>query len=231
MKKLIYTFLAVSIIFAACKKEDDTPLAPVAVNGCTDATATNYNSLATNDDGSCTYSIVGIWTPNSVDIDSSMTTTIAGEVVQELDGELTTYSGSQTMTPEEAGFDGELEFTSDGKMLLDGDEEMDYTYSNSVLTVTVDDTTMEWACSVTSTNLSLTIESSMDTAFNEPMLIMLGFANGDVTISAYFGQTIHCSRNSVVNTNVSQRIRENNHSWFVKPKLDNILRTLNKLKE
>jgi hypothetical protein len=45
MKKLLYTFLAVSIIFAACKKEE----------GCTDPIAINYNADAEKDDGSCTY--------------------------------------------------------------------------------------------------------------------------------------------------------------------------------
>ena len=105
-----------------------------------------------------------------------------------------------------------------------------YTYLNNVLTIIDEDEEMTFACSVTSTSLSLTFEESMDTAFNEPSLIMLGYANGDITISSYFGQTINFSRNSVVNTNVSQRIRENNHSWFVKPKLDNS-RIINKLKK
>ena len=67
MKKLLYIFLAVSIIFSACEKEEEntpTLVAPTLVNGCTDATATNYNSSATNDDDSCIYppvSIVGYW--------------------------------------------------------------------------------------------------------------------------------------------------------------------------
>ena len=66
MKKLLYTLLAVSIIFSACEEEDTAPTisAPTIVNGCTDTNATNYNSSATNDDGSCIYptvSIVGYW--------------------------------------------------------------------------------------------------------------------------------------------------------------------------
>ena len=212
MKKLIYTFLAVSIIFAACKKED------ADINGCMDVIATNYNSNATSDDGSCTFGVVGVWTPTSVVQDSSVTVTVMGMVIDSLSG-----SGSRTMTPEEAGFEGNLEFTSDGKMLVDGDEEMDYTYSNSVLTVTVDDTTMEWACSVTSTNLSITIEESMDTAWFEPGM-------GDITISAYAGQTIHWSRNTsgAINTNISQRVGNTDYSWFVKPKLNNIIKSIKK---
>jgi hypothetical protein len=204
MKKVLYTLLAVSIVFAACKKEDEV-VTPVAA------------------------SIVGVWTPTSVDKDSSMTTTIAGEIVEELDfgdgPEVLTYSGSETMTPAEAGMEGNLEFTSDGKMFLDGDT-MNYTYSNSVLTVTDSDTTMLLDCSFTETNLSLTMEFSMDTAFNEPMLMLFGFANGDMTISAYMGQTIHCSRNTMTNNNVSQRVGNTNHSWFVEPKFNNILKSI-----
>jgi len=42
MKNIIYTLIAVAILFSGCKKE-----------GCMDSTATNYNPDAEKDDGSC----------------------------------------------------------------------------------------------------------------------------------------------------------------------------------
>ena len=58
MKKLLYLFLTVSLIFSSCKKEEDEP---TVINGCMDSQATNYNANATNDDGSCAYDPVGVW--------------------------------------------------------------------------------------------------------------------------------------------------------------------------
>ncbi len=50
MKKLLYPLLAVSIIFTACKIEEE---------GCSDSTAINYNPGIEYyyDDGSCCYDI------------------------------------------------------------------------------------------------------------------------------------------------------------------------------
>jgi len=62
MKNLIYALLAVSIIFSACKKEE----------GCTDPTATNYNSDAKKDDGSCAY-ITGCMDNNAINYDETAT--------------------------------------------------------------------------------------------------------------------------------------------------------------
>ena len=67
MKKLLYTFLAVSIIFAACKKEEDEVVTPVAP------------------------SIVGVWTPTSISVTQSMSATVMGQIVDSFD---TTFTAS-----------------------------------------------------------------------------------------------------------------------------------------
>ena len=103
MKKLLYTFLAISIIFSACKKEE----------GCPDPIATNYNSDAESDDGSCIYGIVGVWAPYEVVINYSQTEILFGDTIS-ID---TTY----TLTPIQAEIEGTIEFTNSGTFITTSD--------------------------------------------------------------------------------------------------------------
>jgi len=91
MKKVLFTLLAVSIIFAACKKEEDEVVAPV------------------------TPSIVGVWTPTSASGTQSMSVTVMGQIVDSFDTTFTMTSAD----PDWEFTD--VEFTTDGKMYNDLD--------------------------------------------------------------------------------------------------------------
>ena len=59
MIKLIYIILPISIIFSACEKNKEEVVTPLVINGCIDINATNYNSSATINDGSCIGICIG----------------------------------------------------------------------------------------------------------------------------------------------------------------------------
>jgi len=72
-KKFIIIMVPIFISFYCDENSDGNN-----VNGCTDTLATNYNNLATNDDGSCEYTLNGVtlkWlrTFNSSDAEWSYT--------------------------------------------------------------------------------------------------------------------------------------------------------------
>ena len=141
MKKLIYTLLAVSLIFTACKKEE----------GCTDAIATNYNADAEDDDNSCIYSIVGTWSPTSAAINYSATM-----------GGIFLMDTSYTTTPADTSWEfTDVEFTAGGQMMMDG-ESIPYSHSGNVLTITEDGETETNSCTVTSTDMVVILDDTED---------------------------------------------------------------------
>ena len=211
MKKLLYTLLAVSIIFSACKKEDE------------ETNSGNNNNTPP--------SIVGVWTPTSVTIDSSMTTIIDGQTVYELNGDTITYSGSETTTPAQAGIDGNLEFTNNGLAIFHADNDTStYFYANNMLTIIDDDgESTEFNCTFTGSDiLAMTMSFGMDTAYNEPMLMFFGYPEGNINITVNQSMTINTSRSTVINNNVNQRFGNINYSWFTKPNFNNIIKKIKK---
>jgi len=178
MKKIIYTLLAVTFVFSACKKEDEVVTTTV-INGCTDATATNYNSSASNDDGSCNYSIVGTWTPTDVLNEYSYTVTVMGAVVEE-------DAGTETMTSEDEGWEfTDVEFTDDGQMISEG-ESNSYSHSDNVLTITDDEGTETNSCTVTSTSLTVIISNT-----EEEEIDYMGQVG---TLTSTQNMTLNCTR-------------------------------------
>ena len=193
MKKLLYVCLAVAFIFTACKKEE----------GCTNSMATNYNADAEEDDGSCTYSIVGVWTPTSIVGESSYTYYQNGILIYYMD---TSYTSTSSDPDWEAST---IEFTANGDMKEDGEVIGTYTYSNNTLTANVDgETTTMTSCTVTATTFTGTMS---ETEVEDD-------GQGGVGTNSYT-QLLTCSRNTSGLTNTTVNQRKGNSSWFNKSNL------------
>jgi len=68
MKKLLYLLICLPLIFSSCKKEDNSP---GSILGCIDPLAANYNPTATQDNASCLYSLVAIWSVDDYILDGT----------------------------------------------------------------------------------------------------------------------------------------------------------------
>jgi hypothetical protein len=183
MKKLLYTFLAVSIIFAACKKEEDDTT-PVA-------------------------SIVGTWNTTKTTEDVAYTVSVAGVVMFD-----TAYIDIQTDSLDPS----RLDFLDNGTLYVYGDGDFDtntYVKNGNTLTITDVDTSFTLDINKLGAN-TLILVMEQDTAFTECGMDIVA----DIT------QTLEFARSTIINPTVSQRLGNTNHSWFTKPKLNDILKSI-----
>ncbi|MDA0890554.1 MAG: hypothetical protein O3A52_05325, partial [Bacteroidetes bacterium] len=161
--------------------------------------ASNYNADAEEDDGSCTYSIVGVWTPTSMAVNASYTYYQNGILIYSMDTSYTTTSD----------LPGTIEFTTNGDMKEDGEVIGTYTYSNNTLTANVDGEITTWtSCTVTATTFTGTMS---ETEVEDD-------GQGGVGTNSST-QLLTCSRNTSGLTNTTVNQRKGNSSWFNKSNL------------
>ncbi len=165
MKKLLYTLFAVSLIFAACKKEE----------GCTDSVATNFNADADKDDGSCTYSILGGW--EFIEMNYSET---EGYYTSYPNGKkVVTYSISEIMIPGDTSWgiaSTYINFKSDGTLKE----------TTTILDGSIYDITYTW---IKNGNL-LTINDSIDLEINTLTSSTLKYSKNELDTFTHYGNPI-----------------------------------------
>ena len=135
-------FLAVSFIFTACKKEE----------GCTDATATNYNADAEDDDGTCTFGIVGgAWITDTEEMNMHAVVSMGGMVIMDTTlTEIETNQDSMKTVIQKFWENGDFYEWDNNNNLVDNGT---WVQSGTTVTVTTDTVIVGEILSVTKTNL------------------------------------------------------------------------------
>ncbi|MBT4882204.1 MAG: hypothetical protein HON40_06610 [Flavobacteriales bacterium] len=210
MKKMFYALLAVSIVFSACKEEDDIT-APTVLSGCTDAIATNYDPTATNDDGSCIFGIVGgTWITDSEEITMHAVVSMGGVVFMDSTWtETENNPDSMDHVVQKFWGNGEVKFWDNNNNLVDSGT---WVQSGTTVTVTTDTVIIGEIISVTETNLIHEVEGNE--TFTE---------NGvDYDIDFIFKAYHTRDPNGFTSKNTNQR--KGNTSWINKRKLINSIK-------
>ena len=207
MRKLIYIFLSVSIIFTACKKEE----------GCMDTIATNYNPDAEVDEGNCTYGIVGgSWITNSEVVDIHMVVTMGGMVVMDSTWtETETNKDSMETVTQKFWDNGDFNAWDNNNNLVDDGT---WAQSGTTVTVTTDTVIVGEIISVTKTNLVHKVVGSQ----------IINDMGIDFDIDFIFTADHTRDENGFTTNNVSKKVGENQSSIISKKKIKNIVKNIKK---
>ena len=228
MKELLYLFFSLSIIFSACKKEDEDMPTPTVINGCMDTSATNYNANTTNDDSSCIYGFTAVtWIATDIIGDTSLIVSYMGTAIDSLSS-----SGSKIGTPEMAGTPTSLNFLSTGTVYAEFsyDNEIDtVTYSTIGNTLTITDSEGKirgFDYTVSKNHLVLV------SGHTEEGSETVDLGTGPITLDwvGNYLNTMSFTRDTsgILNNNISHKVGNTNHNWFVKPKFNNVLKSIKK---
>ena len=155
-KVSVILLVSLTMVITACKKEEQI------IEGCTDITATNYQSLATSNDGSCIYAYdiaQGTWSispdcdeidlgfgdpislndqmPESVDVvgngDNSLSIEMNGSRVSgNIDNEGNILVSEQTMSVDFSGIPIPVQVSGTGKIESEDSGYMDLIYSGQI---------------------------------------------------------------------------------------------------
>ena len=157
---MFYVLLAVSIVFSACKKEEeDTIAATTVLSGCTDAIATNYDATAISDDGSCTFGIVGgAWITDTEEMTMHAIVYMGGMVFMDTTlTEIETNQDSMETVIQKFFNNGDFNAWDNNNNLVDNGT---WVQSGTTVTVTTDTAIVGEIISVTKTNLVHTVEGN-----------------------------------------------------------------------
>jgi hypothetical protein len=177
-KSSLVLFVGLSFIVSSCKKEEQI------IEGCTDSSAMNYQSLATNNDGSCVFAYAiaqGVWNISSACDDLIISIPLLGdfpvplndmfpetiEITGEGEGVVSLDINGENVLAD-VFYDGTVTIQDNQKISLDtgdfGVVDVDITGSGKIETATNGDLTLNLAFEVP---LAGTQSSSCEISFSK----------------------------------------------------------------
>jgi len=207
MKKIIYTLLAVSIIFFACQNNSNITTPTSGTSGCNDIIAINYNPNDTINSG-CVYGLIGgTWTKDYEQYDIHMVVTSGGVVID-------SASWTQMITHPDSMVAYKGKFCDNGIFVSwDSDNIMVdsgiWLQMGNTLTIITDTVTVQDIISITQTN-GILEGPSWTESWN------------DTTLEIDAAMLLTRDPNGFTSNNTNQR--KVNTSWINKRELMNIIK-------